>query len=70
MPPHLSHGDGRQIDLAVFYGRDNYLLGPEGHMPGNVFATITEGLKAFAAASQDAFRNGMAEETLVVRRLE
>lgn len=58
------------IDLAVFYGRNNYLLGPEGHMPGNVFATITEGLKAFAAASQDAFRHGMADESMVIRRLE
>ncbi|MBL8770021.1 MAG: penicillin-insensitive murein endopeptidase [Phenylobacterium sp.] len=28
MPPHLSHGDGRQIDLAVFYvSRDGRPLG-------------------------------------------
>jgi hypothetical protein len=57
------------IDLAIFYGRNNYLHGPEGHMPGNLFATITEGLKEFAAACQDVFRNGMEGEWLTFRRL-
>jgi hypothetical protein len=57
------------IDLAIFYGRNNYLHGPEGHMPGNLFATITEGLKEFAAACQDVFRNGMEGERLTFRRL-
>ncbi len=57
------------VDLAVFYGRNNYLLGPEGHMPGNLFATITEGLKEFAAACQDIWRNGGASETMTFRRL-
>jgi hypothetical protein len=57
------------IDLAIFYGRNNYLHGPEGHMPGHLFATITEGLKEFAAACQDVFRNGMEGERLTFRRL-
>lgn len=57
------------IDLAIFYGRNNYLHGPEGHMPGNLFATVTEGLKEFAAACQDVFRNGMEGERLTFRRL-
>lgn len=56
------------IDLAIFYGRNNYLHGPEGHMPGNLFATITEGLKEFAAACQDVFRQGMANERLTFRQ--
>ena len=58
------------IDLAIFYGRNNYLHGPEGHMPGNLFATITEGLKEFAAACQDMFRNGMVNERLTFQRVE
>ena len=58
------------IDLAIFYGRNNYLHGPEGHMPGNLFATITEGLKGFAVACQDVFRNGMVNERLTFRRVE
>lgn len=58
------------IDLAIFYGRNNYLLAPDGHMPGNVFATISEGLKEFAAACQDVFRNGAASERMTIRRLE
>ncbi len=57
------------IDLAIFYGRNNYLLGPEGHMPGNLFATITEGLKEFATACQDVFRAGMADERLTFKRV-
>lgn len=57
------------IDLAIFYGRDNYLLGPDGHMPGNLFATITEGLKELAAACQNLWRNGTAEEQMTFRRL-
>lgn len=57
------------VDLAVFYGRNNYLHGPEGFMPGNLFATITEGLKEFAAASHDIWRNGGASETMTLRRL-
>ena len=58
------------IDLAIFYGRDNYLLGPEGHMPGNLFATITEGLEELAAACQDLWRNGAGDERMTFSRLE
>ncbi|NTV96840.1 MAG: DUF3830 family protein, partial [Thiobacillus sp.] len=43
-------------DLAVFYGRNNLLLGPAGFMPGNLFATITEGLEAYARACAELFR--------------
>ena len=58
------------IDLAIFYGRDNYLLGPDGHMPGNLFATITEGLAELAAACQDLWRNGAGEERMSFSRIE
>ncbi len=58
------------IDIAVFYGRDNYLHGQDGHFPGNVFATIVENYKEFAAACQDVWRSGHVGETMSVRRLE
>ena len=58
------------IDLAIFYGRDNYLLGPDGHMPGNLFATITEGLAELAVACQDLWRNGAGDERMTFRRLD
>lgn len=58
------------IDLAVFYGRNNYLHGPAGPMPGNIFAVFTEGLKEFAAACQDVWRHGATDERLTYRRLE
>jgi hypothetical protein len=58
------------VDLAIFYGRDNYLLGPDGHMPGNRFATITEGLKELATACQNLWRHGTAEERMTFRRLD
>ncbi|MCY3903606.1 MAG: DUF3830 family protein [Caldilineaceae bacterium] len=58
------------IDLAIFYGRDNYLLGPDGHMPGNLFATITEGLEELAATCQDLWRNGAGDERMTFSRLE
>lgn len=58
------------IDLAIFYGRENYLLGPEGHMPGNLFATITEGLEELAAACQDLWRNGAGDERMIISRVE
>ena len=47
------------IDLAVFYGRNNYLWDPSvGPVPGNVYATIVEGYEAFAAACHDVYRRG------------
>lgn len=57
------------IDLAVFYGRNNLLInGDVGWIPGNVFATIEEGLEEFAAACQDLWMNGAAGETLSFER--
>jgi len=58
------------VDLAVFYGRNNLLLGPAGFMPGNLFATITEGLAEYAQACAELFREGMARERFAIRRLE
>ena len=58
------------IDLAIFYGRNNLLLnGDVGWVPGNVYATITEGLDRMAEACNDVWRSGGAGERLVYRRL-
>ena len=72
VPPELSEQCRKTglIDIAIFYGRDNYLLGPEGHMPGNRFAGITEGLKEFAAACNNILRQGGVGETISLRRLD
>ncbi len=57
------------VDLAVFYERNNLLLNPDvGWVPGNVFATIVEGLDEIAAASQDMWLNGVAGERLTISR--
>jgi hypothetical protein len=57
------------VDLAVFYERNNLLLNPDtGFVPGNVFATITEGLDNMAAAAQDLWLSGVIGESLVFRR--
>lgn len=59
------------IDLAYFYGRNNLLLnGDVGWVPGNVFATIVEGLDELAAASQDIWMGGARGERLIVDRAE
>jgi Protein of unknown function (DUF3830) len=59
------------IDLAIFYGRNNLLLnGDVGWVPGNVYATITEGLDRMAEACNDVWRSGGAGERLVYRRLD
>lgn len=53
------------VDLAVFYGRNNLLInGDVGWVPGNVFASITEGLEEFAAACKDIWMSGATGETL------
>lgn len=58
------------VDLALFYERNNLLLNPDvGWVPGNVFATITEGLEVMAAAAQDMWLNGFADERLRLSRL-
>jgi hypothetical protein len=57
------------VDLALFYERNNLLLNPDvGWVPGNVFATIVEGLDAIAAASADLWLNGAAGERLTIAR--
>lgn len=57
------------IDLAVFYGRNNLLInGDVGWIPGNVFASIEDGLEEMAAACQDLWMNGAAGETLRFER--
>ncbi len=58
------------VDLAVFYGRNNLLLGPAGFMPGNLFATITDRFAAYAQACGELFREGMLGERFVIRRVE
>lgn len=52
------------VDLALFYGRDNFLLGPAGLNPGNVFGSVVEGLDQLAEACEHVFRHGSADETL------
>lgn len=57
------------IDLALFYGRNNLLLnGDQGWVPGNVFATVVEGLPAMAAACSDVWMGGARGETLTFAR--
>ena len=59
------------IDLAVFYGRNNLLVnGDVGWVPGNVFATIEEGMEEVAAACQDVWMGGARGETLSFARAE
>ena len=59
------------IDLAIFYGRNNLLLnGDVGWVPGNVYATIVEGLEPMAEACNDVWRSGSVGERLVYERYE
>ncbi|MDT7710102.1 MAG: hypothetical protein QOG20_5709 [Pseudonocardiales bacterium] len=59
------------IDLAIFYGRNNLLInGDVGWVPGNVYATIVEGLPGMAEACHDVWRSGSVGEKLVYSRLE
>ncbi|MGH2764175.1 MAG: DUF3830 family protein [Thermoleophilaceae bacterium] len=61
----------RIVDLAYFYERNNLLLNPDsGFVPGNVFATITDGLADIAAASQDLWLRGVEGERLTFSRLD
>jgi hypothetical protein len=39
-------------------------------MPGNLFATITEGFADYATACSELFREGVTHERFIVRRLE
>ncbi len=58
------------VDVAVFYGRNSFLLSPQGFMPGNLFATITEGFAEYAKACGELFRAGVIHERFIVRRLD
>ena len=66
----IDHDDGA-IDLAIFYGRNNLLInGDIGWVPGNVYASIVEGLDVMAEACHDVWRSGSVGERLVYERLE
>ena len=57
------------IDLAIFYGRNNLLLnGDVGWVPGNVYASIVDGLDQMAQACHDVWRSGSVGERLVYER--
>jgi hypothetical protein len=59
------------IDLAIFYGRNNLLLnGDVGWVPGNVYASIVDGLDLMAEACNDVWRSGSVGERLVYQRFE
>lgn len=63
--------DAGGIDLAIFYGRNNLLInGDVGWVPGNVYATIVEGLPALAEACHDVWRSGSVGERLVYSRAD
>jgi hypothetical protein len=66
-----AHSDQGATDLAIFYGRNNLLInGDAGWVPGNVFATIEEGLAEMAEAAQDLWLRGVEGETLSFRRAD
>jgi Protein of unknown function (DUF3830) len=56
------------VDLAIFYGRNNFLFNFMGPNPGNVFATITDGFEDMAKACQDVWYAGAKGERLRFRR--
>lgn len=59
------------VDLAIFYGRNNLLLnGDIGWVPGNVYATIVDGLDRMAEACNDVWRSGAVGEHLSYQRLD
>jgi hypothetical protein len=62
------HKDLGSVDLALFYGRDNYLLSPAGHMPGNLWGTIEEGLPELAEACLRLWSEGFAHERMRFER--
>jgi uncharacterized protein DUF3830 len=64
-----AHSGDQVIDLALFYGRNNLLInGDRGWVPGNVFASIEEGLAGLADAAQDMWLRGVEGEELSFRR--
>ncbi|UFU07513.1 DUF3830 family protein [Ruania halotolerans] len=70
-PGSAAHAGQGATDLAIFYGRNNLLInGDMGWVPGNVFATITDGLEEMAAACNDLWLRGVEGETLSFARAE
>ncbi|MGC5627653.1 DUF3830 family protein [Georgenia sp. Z1344] len=68
-PGSAAHAELGATDLALFYDRNNLLLnGDVGWVPGNVFATVVEGLAEMAAACNDLWRHGFAGERLSFAR--
>lgn len=64
-----AHEASGATDLAIFYGRNNLLInGDAGWVPGNVFATIVDGLDGMAEAAQDIWLRGVEGETLTYAR--
>lgn len=57
------------VDLAIFYGRDNFLFSPTmGPTPGSRFGEITENLTEMMAACTNVWREGFAGERLIFER--
>jgi hypothetical protein len=57
------------VDLAIFYGRNNFLFNPAtGPVPGNHFAVVTENLEEIAKACDNIWREGFLGERLAFRR--
>lgn len=64
-----AHSSVGATDLAIFYGRNNLLInGDVGWVPGNVFATIEDGLAEMAAACSDLWMAGAVGEQLTFER--
>lgn len=64
-----AHSPRGAMDLAIFYGRNNLLLnGDVGWVPGNVFATIEDGLADMAAACSHLWMSGAVGEQLAFAR--
>ena len=57
------------VDLAIFYGRNNFLFNPAtGPTPGNIFATIVDNFDEMVTACKDIHHGGSVDEHLVFRR--
>ncbi|MEU2014105.1 DUF3830 family protein [Nocardia sp. NPDC019302] len=68
-PGSEAHHAQGATDLALFYGRNNLLInGDQGWVPGNVFATIEDGLAEIAAACNNLWLRGVEGETLAFAR--
>ncbi len=64
-----AHSTQGATDLAIFNGRNNLLInGDAGWVPGNVFATIEDGLSEMAAACGDLWMAGAIGEQLAFAR--